>query len=69
MPDREETERLLELLRQSRPKKMFDHFERTDAGLMCVLKYLIKADRPVSAGDKLSYERQYSPCCSAYQKT
>lgn len=51
MPDREETERLLELLRQSRPKKMFDHFERTDAGLMCVLKYLIKADRPVSAGE------------------
>lgn len=55
MPTREDTERLLEKLRNTRPKKISDHFERTDAGLMCVLKCLLKSEKPVSAGEISSF--------------
>lgn len=55
MPDREKTEKLLETLRQSRPKKMFEHFDKNDAGIMCVLKYLVKENKPVSAGEISSF--------------
>lgn len=51
MITREETEELLERLKQTRSKKLFDYFNVDDAGIIHVMKILIRSDRLLSAGE------------------
>lgn len=47
----EETEKLIEKYKESRPKKIMERFDREDAGIMYVMKILVKAGKPMSAGE------------------
>ncbi len=47
----EETALLMERCRNSRPKKMFENFDKSDAGIMCVLRFLTGTEGPVTAGE------------------
>ena len=47
----EETEELISALKNSRPKKMLEHFDKDSTGIMCVLGYLHEIGRPVTAGE------------------
>lgn len=50
MITREETEKLLERFRDSRPKILTQHFDREDAGIVHVMNILAGAGEPVTAG-------------------
>ncbi|MCQ2465345.1 MAG: MarR family transcriptional regulator [Oscillospiraceae bacterium] len=52
---REETEIILERLVKSRPKKLFTHVDTENAGIMCLLKFLLDSGRPVTAGEISTY--------------
>lgn len=55
----EETEELLERLKESRPKKMMEHLDKEDVGIMHVMRILHTAGEPVTAG-KISEEMNVS---------
>jgi len=55
MVTKEETGRYLKRMAESRPKKIFEQFDNTNAGIGCVLRYLSECGGPVSAGEISAY--------------
>ena len=51
----EETNDILNRMAENRPRHFFSKVDSTNAGIKCVIKFLVEADRSVSAGEISSY--------------